>query len=544
MRAAKSTLNPDAPEHGACNGCPKRRANVENLFEELKRYVRFDHADEAALRAWASHAEPHFRSITDTFYEHIDAHPPARAVFSGPDQVERLKLALCEWLGQLLRGPWDDAYYARRMRIGARHVAIGLPQRYMFGAMNVVRDSLQRLAADEPAGVLARALDKMLDIELAIMLESYNEAHVEQIQRSERVERDALQQALTLSEARYDEIVERADALITTLDAAGRILLCNAKCEQLTGSPRASMQGKSWLQSFVREADRAAVQALQQSAISQHTPRLYEGPLDTPRGEHLVRWHFTTLPQGSALCAIGIDVTHEHDRAVRTRRAERMASLGTMAAGFAHEIRNPLNSAKLQLSVARRRMHDDPASRGAADRALELAETEMKRLAMLVDDFLAFARPQALRLVSVELRGLVAGVMAQLRPDAGAAGVTLHLQPGVALYVELDVELFKQLVANLVGNAIDASPAGGSVRVAVERDGSSARLSVEDEGAGFAVNAPIFEPFYTTKDHGTGLGLAIAHRIVMDHAGNVEATSRPGRTVFTITLPVGRSTQV
>jgi len=159
----------------------------------------------------------------------------------------------------------------------------------------------------------------------------------------------------------------------------------------------------------------------------------------------------------------------------------------------------------------------------------------------LVDDFLTFARPQALRLVNVELRALVSDVIETLRPHAGAGGVTLHMQPGEALHIELDVELIKQLLSNLLSNAIDASRAGASVRVTVERDGSSARVSVEDEGPGFATNAPIFEPFYTTKDHGTGLGLAIAHRIVMDHAGTVEAKSQPGRTVFSVTLPVARS---
>ena len=224
--------------------------------------------------------------------------------------------------------------------------------------------------------------------------------------------------------------------------------------------------------------------------------------------------------------------------AVRARRAERMASLGRMAAGFAHEIRNPLNAATLQLSVARRRLQGTVAFPSDAQRAMSLAEHELQRVATLVDDFLVFARPQALQLAEVDLRALVAELIRTLEPQASAAGVTVSLLAGESVRVDLDPELMKQVVSNLVRNAIEASRSGGRVLVTVARDGAYARLCVEDEGAGFAADAPIFEPFYTTKDTGTGLGLAIAHRIVMDHAGSLEAKAEPGRTVFAVALPL------
>jgi signal transduction histidine kinase len=257
-----------------------------------------------------------------------------------------------------------------------------------------------------------------------------------------------------------------------------------------------------------------------------------------------VRWHFTTLPGRAepALCAIGIDVTNEHDLSVRTRRAERLAALGTMAAGLAHEIRNPLNAAALQLSVARRKLARGPTNElEPIDAAVGVAEGEMQRLAGLVDDFLQFARPQPLRLTLSDLRGVAQDVVELTAPEAAEKRISLTLAPGPAVPLELDVERIKQVLLNLIRNALEATGPSGHVVIAVGSSGSSAQLTVQDDGPGFATDAPIFEPFFTTKEQGTGLGLAIVHRIVMDHGGAVSAESRPGRTVFRLSLPIARS---
>src|SRR5437763_5349648 len=101
----------------------------------MKRYVSFGAEDEAVLRALAPHAAPHFRRIADEFYQRLEQHDEARGVFSGAEQVERLKQTLCVWMRVLLEGPWEDSYHELRARIGRMHVKVSLPQRYMFGAM-------------------------------------------------------------------------------------------------------------------------------------------------------------------------------------------------------------------------------------------------------------------------------------------------------------------------------------------------------------------------------------------------------------------------
>jgi signal transduction histidine kinase len=166
----------------------------ETIFDELKRYVRFCEVDERALRALHAVAAPRFAAIAETFYERILTHEEARAVLvGGESRVGHLKLTLQAWLDTLLRGPWDDAYWEHRTGIGRVHVRIGLPQHYMFGAMNVVRIELATVAYDgfhaDPPGLEAvrNALGKVLDLELAVMLHTYRDDLLAQQARVERL---------------------------------------------------------------------------------------------------------------------------------------------------------------------------------------------------------------------------------------------------------------------------------------------------------------------------------------------------------------------
>jgi PAS domain S-box-containing protein len=524
--------------------------NDEHFFDELKRYVRFDERDGEALRAFWPHASPHFRTIADEFYGRVVEHDKAKRVFSGPEQVERLKITLCAWMDLLLKGPWDEVYYELRARIGRRHVMIGLPQRYMFSAMTLIRTALKRIAHESITdGNLAirvdLALAKIIDIELAIMLETYREAHVEMVQQTEREQALGLKTQLAVTEARYAEIVDKAWSLISILAEDASVQLFNVRCEEVTGVTRDRALGRSWLELFVMPEEREAVNALWEKVRSGLRVAPWEGRVPgSLTVDRRVRWHFTTLPadgQTPLLCAIGIDVTEERELAVRTRRAERLAALGTMAAGLAHEIRNPLNAAALQLAVVQRRLAraEKPDVDGAL-RAAELVASEMTRLAGLVDEFLQFARPRALRLAAADLRVTASEIVQLLAPDAATAGVELKLADGHALFARVDEERLKQVLHNLIRNAIEATGRGGHVELRVRQGGEGALLEVEDDGPGLpSPDAPIFEPFFTTKSGGTGLGLAIAHRIVTDHGGKIVVESRPGRTVFALHLPIG-----
>jgi PAS domain S-box-containing protein len=515
------------------------------MFEEMKRYVRFEATDGAALQAIAPSLRPHFRRISEEFYARLEGFPDAVKVFADAAQVERLKGTLCDWMELLLTGPWDDAYYQKRRRIGHMHVKIALPQRYMFGAMNLIRISMQELARADPAGgeLAVAALEKIIDLELAIMLETYRDAFVDKVQLLERTEKNLLTRQLAISEARYEQIVEQAEVLVVTCDAGGAILLYNRRCEELTGVARADAVGRSCGDLVSLPSEREEMARRREEVIAGRRPAPQETTLHGPAGEHRIRWHLTTLPTDGPpiVCAIGVDVTEERSAQARIRRAERLASLGTMAAGLAHEIRNPLNAAQLQLTLVQRRLvksggADVEGAKGAAD----VVMSEMKRLAALVGEFLQFARPQPLRLARADLRATCREVLALVGAEASALGCDLQLEEGAPVVASIDDERMKQVLLNLVRNALEATGRGGRVRLRAAAHDGEAHLSVEDDGPGLpSSDAPVFEPFYTTKESGTGLGLAIVDRIVADHGGRVAVESRRGRTVFDILLPLG-----
>jgi signal transduction histidine kinase len=166
---------------------------AETVFEELKRYVHFGAADEAQLRALHPLAEPSFHDIARLFYERILAHEEASTVLRGGEsQVGQLKVSLVAWMDSLLRGPWEEAYWEQRYRIGRVHVRIGMPQHYMFGAMNVIRGELDRITLERLAGAPAleptrAAVGKIIDLELAVMLHTYRDDLLAQQARVERL---------------------------------------------------------------------------------------------------------------------------------------------------------------------------------------------------------------------------------------------------------------------------------------------------------------------------------------------------------------------
>ena len=166
----------------------------QRLLDELMRYLEFTPEDASLMLAMGPALRPHFPHIVDEFYAAIDRTPGASAVFTGGEaQIARQKSKLRDWLEGLVEGVYDVAYVERRARIGRTHVRIALDQRYMFAAMSVVRAGLHN-ALDAAAEWVAerlraghRAIDKLCDLELAIMLEAYREAYIARVKESERL---------------------------------------------------------------------------------------------------------------------------------------------------------------------------------------------------------------------------------------------------------------------------------------------------------------------------------------------------------------------
>ena len=220
------------------------------------------------------------------------------------------------------------------------------------------------------------------------------------------------------------------------------------------------------------------------------------------------------------------------------RRSERLAALGQLTAGLAHELRNPLgtikNSAEL---LTRRNRTADPV----AGELTGFIASEVDRANELVRRFLDFARPFRLRLEQVELREITDAAIQEVTSRAEARSVTLHRNDSPDLGpMLLDAQWIQVLLTNLLSNAIDASPEGGLVSISMRPAEEGVEVSVIDGGAGIdpANLNSIFNPFFTTKSNGTGMGLAIVSKIVDEHRGRIHVESEPGKgTTFRVWLP-------
>ncbi len=335
-------------------------------------------------------------------------------------------------------------------------------------------------------------------------------------------EREHLRTELERSERRHREVVEAMPAFVVGLDDSGAIVLWNRSLELVTGFTREEMMGRPG-------AD------LVGDAEGDRRLPLKDG------NQRLVRWQVTRVGDvGATTYAMGLDVTDEREAERRSRRAERLAAVGTLAAGLAHEVRNPLNSALLQLQVLERRIDKGQLEPEALLPVTSVVKDEIRRLDRLVSDFLAFAQPRPLQLKATFVNLLVESVVGLVRPDAHANGIELavELDPHSG-YAQLEPERMRQVLLNLIRNGVEAMAGGGTLtlRTRGPDHAGNVRIEVEDSGPGFAEDAPIFDAFYTTKESGTGLGLAIVHRIVSEHDGTIRVESAPGRTCFIIALP-------
>jgi PAS domain S-box-containing protein len=221
--------------------------------------------------------------------------------------------------------------------------------------------------------------------------------------------------------------------------------------------------------------------------------------------------------------------------------SERLAALGRVTAGVAHEVKNPLNSMRLWLEVLKVNMPIDPEPQ----QAVKMLDTEIDRLDRAVKTFLNFTRPVELTLEETDLEPLLGEIVGASRPGVTKAGLTLELNAaGNVPPVLADRQLIHQVVLNLVVNASEFTPSGGRVKVGLERSGEFAIISVADTGLGIPPEdqEKIFQLFFTTRPGGSGIGLANAFRFVQLHNGRIDFESEPGRgTTFRIELPLARA---
>jgi signal transduction histidine kinase len=373
-------------------------------YQDLQQYVGWTDGDARNVRSVAGLLDPHLGTLVDDFYAEIERHPDAAKVITGgAAQIERLKGTLVAWLRELLAGPYDQTYVARRWRVGWRHVEIGLDQVYTNAALSRLRRGLLRVLADtwpgDPHDMLAvrQSLNTLLDLDLAIIEDAY-------------------------------------------------------------------------------------------------------------QAEYLAR----------------------------RQRVERLAAIGQVGGGVAHELRNPLNVIKTSVYYLLHARNPTDEKRAEHLRRIERHVTLADGVITALSNFARMPLPD---LKPIPVRRVVEEAV-EVNPPPETIRV-VHDWADDLPPVLADADQLRIVFANLVRNAREAMPDGGTLTVRGRRVDAHVEVSVADTGAGIQPEhlTRIMEPLYTTKARGLGLGLALARAILEKNRGSLRATSVPGKgTTFTLRL--------
>jgi PAS domain S-box-containing protein len=351
-------------------------------------------------------------------------------------------------------------------------------------------------------------------------------------------------------EGRYRAVVDLTDVLVVAIDTAGKVVLLNRKAAELANISAEAAAGRDFLRAWIPEDDRARLAeaiALARAGKRAHSD-VETGFIATGHDRaRRVRWHLGGI-EHDLVYGIGIDVTERRALEKRAADAEALSAMGTLALNLAHEIRNPLNAAKLQLHLLGKKIDKlapEEETRAELHQRITIVGDEIARLNRLLTEFLELARPRGIAREPIHVGELVDNVLSLERETAEARGVRIvrDFAPGVVAIG--DAEKLRQVVLNLVVNAVEAMKDGGELTARVARDEQTDRIMIalEDTGPGIdeTVRAQVFDPFFTTKEGGTGLGLSIVRKIVDQHAGNVSLESAPGQgTTVRVWIPSGR----
>jgi PAS domain S-box-containing protein len=345
-------------------------------------------------------------------------------------------------------------------------------------------------------------------------------------------------------ERRYRALVEVADVIVLALSRDGRIALANPKLVALTGVDLAAARGIDFVERFLVEKDRERFRA----ALDAGGPRELEASLQEGiEGSRLIRWHLSAEPlhEGEAglVFAIGFDVTERRALERRAANAEALSTMGTLALGLAHEIRNPLNAAVLQMHLLGRQVERDivpDEARASMRDRVQIVVGEIKRLGRLLTEFLELARPRGLAQEPVAIEEVLDSVIELHQAEASHRGVRAVRRGEGLSRVVGDREKLRQVFVNLFVNALDATKDGGEVRMTTQKQGDRVIVEVSDDGSGIEESdlSRLFDPFFTTKPGGTGLGLSIVRKILEQHGGAIRIRSAKGQgTTVQVELP-------
>jgi signal transduction histidine kinase len=321
-----------------------------------------------------------------------------------------------------------------------------------------------------------------------------------------------------------------------------RAVLVSASAERFIGKPRGEMlgcrpdeifSGKTQLGRSILEAFGSRTPVIQEEIEGEHG-RQVQISMDfiEERGERI----------GALLTLRDAESVHRIEDEIELSR--RLAAIGRLTSGVAHEVKNPINAIVVHLEVMRQKLKEiDPDTK----RHIDVISSEIQRLDRVVQTLVDFTRPVELRLNEIDLRKLVDEVVMLANPAAEQHRVKIERQPVTELLTtRVDADLVKQAVLNIVINGVQAMPEGGELRLSLKREPDTVLLTIRDQGPGIPtdIRDKVFNLYFTTKKGGSGIGLAMAYRVVQLHHGSLEFTSVAGHgTTFYLRFPLSEPTK-
>ncbi|HVF57468.1 MAG TPA: ATP-binding protein [Pyrinomonadaceae bacterium] len=394
-------------------------------------------------------------------------------------------------------------------------------------------------AASVPMGDAVRAIG-LTDI--GFFFVGLLAARLAELQARSDVQLTEAAHALANLRALHERIVESIRSGVVTTDLERRIYTVNAAAEEMTGYAAEDLRGQDV--SILFGDIGVQIEDSMRAAREGHASPRYEAECLTSEGFR-VRLGYSISPlfserdETTGLVITFQDLTDVRAMEETSRRQERLSAVGRVAAGIAHEIRNPLAAMRGSIQVLRSEMSPDSAQA----ELMEIVLRESDRLNRIITDFLTYARPRTVSLADTDLREPLSETFALLRhsPEIGDGQTLEEVLPEEPVYAQADAEGIKQVFWNLARNALKAMPEGGRLRAELQNaDDRRVRITFTDTGRGMspAQVERLFEPFSSSTTGGTGLGLSIVYQIVRDHGGTINVRSREGHgTTITVELP-------
>jgi len=357
------------------------------------------------------------------------------------------------------------------------------------------------------------------------------------------------EEALRRSEATSRAFLESASESIVVADAAGRILFVNAQTEVMFGYPRAELIGQPvelLIPTRLREthvghrADYMAAPRVRSMGRGLDLAGLKKSGVEFPVEVSL---SYVQTDEGTRAIAFITDISERLAFQRAARQSDKLAALGTLSAGIAHEINNPIGIITSRVEVMMLEAEEEALS-AEMRKDLEVILRHARRVAAITQGLLSFARRSSGVRSPVSLNRIVEEIVQLAHKDMSRANIAVAMKLDDTLpIIVADANAIGQVLLNLLTNARRAMPRGGEITIETGHltDKGVARLVVRDTGTGIPLEIlpKIFDPFFTTKSDGTGLGLAISHGIVQEHHGTIDVRTEPGKgATFILTLPL------